>query len=398
MPAVCFYFQVHQPIRLRKYTVFDVGKSGEYFDDESNKFYLERVARKCYLPANKKMLELIEAHDGKFRISYSLSGILIEQLEKFFPNVLDSFRKLVDTGCVDILNETYYHSLAFLISPKEFQDQVRMHRDKIKEVFGVTGKVFRNTEAMYSNDVAKAASDLGYKAIVAEGLDHVLQWRSPNYIYSAKDSGIPVFLRNYKMSDDIAFRFSTRDWSEWPLTADKFASWLSAAEGQVVNLFMDYETFGEHQWHETGIFDFLQHLPDEVLKYDNLSFMTLSEALAKNKPVGDFDVPHLSSWADVHRDASAWLENSMQKHAFSEITSMMDVIRSSGKPSLLDTWRKLQTSDHFYYMCTKWFADGDVHKYFNHYDTPYDAFLNYMNILTDLKQRTSKKKAPVRTP
>ncbi|MFH0956242.1 MAG: glycoside hydrolase family 57 protein [Candidatus Aenigmatarchaeota archaeon] len=390
MPGVCFYFQVHQPMRLRKFTAFDIGNSDSYFDDERNKFYLERVSRKCYLPANKKMLDLIESTGGRFRISYSLSGIVIEQLEKFFPEVMDSFRKLVDTGCVDILNETYYHSLAFLISKKEFSEQVKMHREKIKSAFGVKGTVFRNTEAMYSNDVARAVEELGYKAIVAEGLDHVLQWRSPNYLYKAKDSGMKVFLRNYKLSDDIAFRFSTKDWAEWPLKADKFASWLAASEGQMVNLFMDYETFGEHQWHETGIFDFLQHLPKEVLKHDNMKFMTLSEALKSFQPVGDFDVPHLSSWADVHRDASAWLENSMQRHAFDQVKELHDTVRNLGDPELLDKWRKLQTSDHFYYMCTKWFADGDVHKYFNHYDTPYDAFLNFMNVLTDLKQRVEK--------
>jgi alpha-amylase len=390
MPGVCFYFQVHQPMRLRKFTAFDIGNSDSYFDDERNRFYLERVSRKCYLPANKKMLDLIESTGGRFRISYSLSGIVIEQLEKFFPDVMDSFRKLVDTGCVDILNETYYHSLAFLISGKEFREQVKLHRNKIKSAFGMKGAVFRNTEAMYSNDVAKAVEDMGYKAIVAEGLDHVLQWRSPNYLYRAKDSGMKVFLRNYKLSDDIAFRFSTKDWAEWPLKADKFASWLSASEGQVVNLFMDYETFGEHQWHETGIFDFLHHLPKEVLRHDNMKFMTLSDALNAFQPVGDFDVPHLSSWADVHRDASAWLENSMQRHAFDQVKELHDTVRKLGDPDLLDKWRKLQTSDHFYYMCTKWFADGDVHKYFNHYDTPYDAFLNFMNVLADLKQRVEK--------
>jgi alpha-amylase len=240
---------------------------------------------------------------------------------------------------------------------------------------------------MYSNDIAKVVEEMGYKAVVAEGLDHILQWRSPNYLYRAKGSNIPVFLRNYKLSDDIAFRFSTKDWKEWPLTADKFASWLSAADGQVINLFMDYETFGEHQWPETGIFDFLHHLPGEVLKHQNMSFMTLSEALKAFTPVGDFDVPHISSWADVHRDISAWLENGMQKQAFEEIRKLQPLMRKKKNLHLLDAWRKLQTSDHFYYMCTKWFADGDVHKYFNYYDTPYDAFLNYMNVLADIKSR-----------
>jgi len=387
MPAVCFYFQVHQPMRLRKFSVFDIGKSSHYFDDAKNRFYLERITRKCYTPTNNKLLELINNFGGRFKVSFSISGVMIEQLEKFFPEVLESFQKLVDTGCVEIFNETYYHSLSYLISKKEFVDQVRQHRQKIKSTFGVKANVFRNTEAMYSNDIAKVVEEMGYKAVVAEGLDHILQWRSPNYLYRAKGSNIPVFLRNYKLSDDIAFRFSTKDWKEWPLTADKFASWLSAADGQVINLFMDYETFGEHQWPETGIFDFLHHLPGEVLKHQNMSFMTLSEALKAFTPVGDFDVPHISSWADVHRDISAWLENGMQKQAFEEIRKLQPLMRKKKNLHLLDAWRKLQTSDHFYYMCTKWFADGDVHKYFNYYDTPYDAFLNYMNVLADIKSR-----------
>jgi len=392
MPAVCLYFQVHQPIRLRRFSIFDIGKSGHYFDDEKNRFYLERIVRKCYMPTNKKLLELIGTFGDKFRLSFSLSGILIEQLERFFPDVLDSFQKLVDTGCVEIFNETYYHSLSYLISRREFLDQVRLHRKKIHSVFGVKANVFRNTEAMYSNDIARLAEEMGYKAIIAEGLDHVLDWRSPNYLYKAKDSGINVFLRNYKLSDDVAFRFSSRTWNEWPVTAEKFAAWLSSSQGQVVNLFMDYETFGEHQWPETGIFDFLHHLPGESLKYQNVSFMTISDAIKAFGPVGEFDVPNICSWADVHRDLSAWLENSMQTHAFEEIKKLQPMLRKKKNIHLLDTWRKLQTSDHFYYMCTKWFADGDVHKYFNYYDTPYDAFLNYMNVLTDLKNRLEKKK------
>ena len=395
MPAVCFYFQVHQPMRLRRYSVFDIGKNDSYFDDEKNRFYLERVVRKCYIPATRKLIELVESHGDRFRVSFSMSGIVMEQLERFFPDVIDLFRKLVDTGCVEIFDETYYHSLSYLISKSEFTEQVRLHRNKIKSLFGVRPQVFRNTEAMYSNDIAKTAGDMGYKAVIAEGLDHILEWRSPNYIYRAKGSGVPVFLRNYKLSDDIAFRFSTKDWKEWPLTADKFAAWLSSSEGHVVNLFMDYETFGEHQWTETGIFDFLHHLPAESLKHQNVQFMTVSEAVKAFAPVGDFDAPNISSWADVHRDLSAWLENSMQQQAFSEIKNMQALVRRKDDPKLLDIWRKLQTSDHFYYMCTKWFADGDVHKYFNYYNTPYDAFLNFMNVVADIKSRTGIEAAPV---
>lgn len=389
MPSICIYFQVHQPIRLRRYTVFDIGKNSDYFDDERNRFYLERVARKSYIPANSKMLDLIERFGGDFRVSFSITGILLEQLESHFPHVIESFQRLVDTGCVELFNETYYHSLAYLISKKEFLEQIRMHRKRIRDVFGVRPVVFRNTEAMYSNDIARTVEGLGYRGIIAEGLKHVLGWRSPNYIYSARGSGINVFLRNFQLSDDVAFRFSTRDWSEFPLTADKYATWLGEAEGDVVNIFMDYETFGEHQWEETGIFQFLDHLPGEVLKNERLSFRTPSELMKSVKPVGTYDVHNISSWADVHRDLSAWLENDMQKQAFSEVKQLEKAVKSRNDPNLLDAWRKLQISDHFYFMCTKWFADGDVHKYFNPYDSPYEAFLNYMNVIRDLRSRLS---------
>lgn len=384
------YFQVHQPIRLRRFSIFDIGKDQNYFDDERNRFYLERIVRKCYVPATTKMLELIQKTDGRFRISYSITGVLLEQLEVHFPNVIELFQKLVDTGAVEFFDETYYHSLAYLISRKEFKEQVKMHSKKIHELFGVRPKVFRNTEAMYSNEIAKVVGEMGFKAIVAEGLQHILGWRSPNYLYTAAGSDTKVLLRNFRLSDDIAFRFSTRDWPEWPLTADKFAAWLSGAEGDVVNIFMDYETFGEHQWQETGIFEFLSHFPFEVLKYRNLNFKTPSEIVGSVKPVGTYDVPYISSWADVHRDLSAWLENSMQKQAFEEIKSLEASIIRKRNQELMDKWRKLQTSDHFYFMCTKWFADGDVHKYFNPYETPYDAFLIYMNVLADLKGRLVK--------
>jgi len=393
MPSVCFYFQVHQPVRLNKFTVFDVGKGKEYFDDRQNLFYLERIARKCYTPTNQMLLDLIKRTNGDFKVSFSITGVLLEQLEKHFPDVMDSFIKLVDTGSVELMNETFYHSLAFLISKNEFREQVKMHQEKIRDLFGVKPKVFRNTEAMYSNDVAKVIGSMGYKCIIAEGLDNVLGWRSPNYLYKSVGADTLMLLRNYKLSDDISFRFSSREWEGWPLTADKFASWLSAAPGEIINLFMDYETFGEHQWVETGIFDFLNFLPHEVLKYDHLNFMTPSEIIKTYRPKDTYDVPYVSSWADVHRDTSAWLENEMQQHAFSEIIKLGAAVLRTRNRGLINAWRKLQTSDHFYYMCTKWFADGDVHKYFNCYDTPYEAFLNYMNILTDLKKRARMRKA-----
>jgi len=387
MPEICVYFQVHQPLRLSKYSFFDIGSGKPYFDKEKNNKILERVVRKCYKPANELILRLLEEHKGKFKVNYSITGILLDQLGQSFPEIIDSFKAIVDTGNAELFGETYYHSLSYLVSEKEFRGQVKKHSAKIKKEFNFKPKVFRNTEAMYSNHIASLAKSLGFKGIVSEGLDSALGWRSPNYIYSAKDSGIKVLLRNYHLSDDLGFRFSEHSWKEFPLTAEKYTRWISKNSGQCVNIFLDYETFGEHQWEETGIFSFLEHFPSEALKHKNLSFSTATELAERHAPVGEFDVPVISSWADVDRDLSAWLENKMQKQAFSELVSLEKKVQKSGDTELIDEWRKLQTSDHFYYMCTKWFADGDVHKYFNPYANPYDAFLNYMNVLNDLKKK-----------
>ncbi|MCX6802742.1 MAG: glycoside hydrolase family 57 protein [Candidatus Diapherotrites archaeon] len=386
MTDICLYFQVHQPLRLSKFSFFDIGQQKEYFDEKANKFYLERVARKCYKPANEAILRLINETDGKFKVNYSITGILLDQLEDGFPDVIESFQKIADTGCCEFFNETYYHSLSWLVSKKEFIEQVKLHRKRMKQTFGVKPKVFRNTEAMYSNEIAQAAEELGFKGIVCEGIDRFLGWRSPNYVYKAKGSDIRVLSRNYKLSDDIAFRFSEHSWSEFPLTADKYASWLSSSQGDCINLFMDYETFGEHQWQETGIFNFLSYLPNEVLKHKHLNFALASDIIKNHMPRDEFDVPGIVSWADVDRDLSAWLENRMQQQAFSELKNLEPHARKA-KGKVLEDWRRLQISDHFYYMCTKWFADGDVHKYFNPYENPYDAFINYMNVINDLKKR-----------
>jgi alpha-amylase len=384
MTSVCFYFQVHQPLRLNKFSVFD--NNIPYFDEEKNKGYFERVARKCYLPTNKLLLDLINEHDNKFKIAFSLTGVFLEQCQKFAPEVIESFKDLSKTGNVEFLNETYYHSLAALFSVNEFKEQIKLHRELVYDLFGQRPKVFRNTEAMYSNDIAKMVESFGYKGIITEGHESILGWRSPNYLYTPQGcSDISTLLRNYKLSDDIGFRFSAKWWEGYPLTADKYSSWLSGCEGQCVNLFIDYETFGEHQWEDTGIFNFLKYLPSEVLKYKHLEFKTPSQVIKENKPVGVIDVPRVISWADIQRDTSAWLENEMQKLAFEEMAKLESHIKDS--PELLHTWRLLQTSDHFYYMCTKWFADGDVHKYFNPYQSPYDAFINYMNILQDLRKK-----------
>ncbi len=384
MTSLCFYFQVHQPMRLNRFSIFT--KGSPYFDEERNKAYLKKVSNKCYLPTNKLLLDLINEYEKKFKIAFSLTGVFVEQCKKYAPEVLESFKELTKTGNVEFLNETYYHSLAVLFSEKEFKEQIKLHRKMILELFNQKPKIFRNTEAMYSNSIAKLIEKLGYRGIITEGHESILGWRSPNYLYYPNGcKKISALLRNYKLSDDIGFRFSARWWEEYPLTADKYSIWLSKCEGHCINVFIDYETFGEHQWEDTGIFNFLKYLPSEISKYPSLDFKTPSEIIKSYKPVGVIDVPHTISWADVQRDLSAWLENEMQKLAFEQMAKLEEHVKKN--PELLHTWRLLQTSDHFYYMCTKWFADGDVHKYFNPYNSPYDAFINFMNILQDLRRK-----------
>ena len=399
MVSVCFYFQVHQPFRIKKYSIFDIGKNDEdYFSDNSqtnldNIHILKKVARKCYLPTNKVLLELLERHP-EFKVSFSFSGVFLEQIEKYAPEVLESFQKLVKTGRVEILSETYYHSLSFLFSKGEFIEQVKLHRDLIKRLFNQTPNVFRNTELIYNNDLANEIEALGYKGIVAEGADHLLSWKSPNFLYQPKGtSKIKVLLKNYRLSDDIAFRFSNRGWKEWPLNTKKFTEWVNNINGcgDVLNLFMDYETFGEHQWEDTGIFEFLRHLPSEILKHPDNNFKTLSESISSFPVRGDFDSPNFISWADIERDVSAWLGNEMQIAAINRVYSLSQKVLKTHDEKLIHDWRKLQTSDHFYYMCTKWFSDGDVHKYFNPYHSPYEAFITFMNVLHDLELKVNQK-------
>ncbi len=388
MPSVCFYFQVHQPFRLKRYSFFDIGKDHFYEDDEKNRLILDKVSEKCYLKTNRKMLDLINRHKGKFRITYSISGTAIEQFENHRPDVLQSFIDLSKTGCVEFLSETYYHSLSFIYSKDEFKRQVEKHKAKIQEYFGQTPKIFRNTELIYNNELASVIEKMGYKGILCEGVDRLLGTRTPNSLYQpAGTLKIKAFLKNYSLSDDVAFRFSDRNWSEWPLQADTFASWVHkvAGNGEVVNLFMDYETFGEHQWEETGIFDFLDHLPAEILKHKDFDFKTLSEAADIYKVRDIYDAPEFISWADAERDLSAWLSNPMEKEAAKRLYQLEEKVKNSGNQDLLEVWGKLQTSDHFYYMCTKFWSDGDVHKYFSPFDSPYDAYIYFMNALADFE-------------
>lgn len=397
MSAICFYFQVHQPYRIKKYRFFDIGNDNAYFNgggvgNLNNEWVLRKVSDKCYLPANKLMLALLKRHP-EFKISYSISGVALEQFETFAPEVLKSFQDLVDTGRVELLSETYYHSLAFIFSPKEFERQVEKHTEIVKRLFGVAPKIFRHTELIYNNELAKKIEEMGYRGILAEGADHVLGWRSPDFVYRPKDGKtLSLLLKNYKLSDDIAFRFSSRDWAEWPLSAEKYGQWIGAKNGtsQIVNLFMDYETFGEHQWEDTGIFHFLEALPQELLKNPHNFFVTPSEAVERFEPSEEIDAPQFYSWADVERDLSAWLSNPLQHDAAKKIYELEKDVLATNDEELIHDWRKLLTSDHLYYMCTKWFADGDVHKYFNPYETPYDAFINYMNAVHDIKLRIHK--------
>ena len=396
--SVVLYMHVHQPKRIRPYTVFETANDHNYFDNPTwdhgshNRRLFRKVAEKSYLPTNAMLLDLLNQHP-EFRFSLSITGTLIEQAEMWGEDVLESFKRLTDTGRVEIVAETYYHSLAFFYSKSEFEAQVVAHKQKIQELFGQTPQVFRNTELAYNNDLAYWADQAGYKGILSEGWEPVLGWRSPNFVYRPSyTNNIRLLLKNYKLSDDVAFRFSNQGWEQWPLTADKYTHWLNAAteDQPIVNLFMDYETFGEHQWEDTGVFEFFRHLPAKWLEREGNDFATVSEAIVQNDPVDFIDTPQTITWADTERDLTAWLGNSMQQEALKHLYDLEERILKTGDDGLIADWRNLQTSDHVYYMCTKLFTDGDVHAYFSPYDSPYDAFLYFMNVLRDVRWRLSE--------
>lgn len=389
--SICLYFQVHQPNRLRQYRFFDIGKNSHYYDDFTNRTILRRIAQKCYLPMNELLLQQIEEQKGAFKVAFSITGTALEQFDRYCPEVLDSFKKLAATGCVEFLSETYYHSLSSLASESEFKHQVAKHKEAIEKYFGVTPTTFRNTELIYSDSIANMVGDLGFKTILTEGAKHVLGWQSPNYLYKATTKkNQKLLLRNSGLSDDIAFRFSNKGWENWPLTTDKFVSWLKAGDGEIVNLFMDYETFGEHQAASTGIFDFMKYLPAAVLADGEFEFVTPARAARKHKPVAPLCIPDAISWADEERDTSAWLGNELQNEAFNKLYSLSEKLAILNDAELWSDFGHLQESDHFYYMCTKFFSDGAVHKYFNPYDTPFEAFINYMNVLSDFILRVDQ--------
>lgn len=393
--GITLYMHVHQPYRVRDYSVFDTSIDHNYFtapdplSNQNNEKILKKVADKSYRPMNALLEKLFKAHP-EFKVSLSISGTFIDQAQAWAPDVIESFQRLVATGQVEIVAETYYHSLAFFFSREEFERQVEAHKAKVREVFGVETSVFRNTELAYNDSLAQWANDYGFKGILAEGWDPILDWRSPNYVYRPEGTDkIALLLKNYKLSDDLAFRFSNRAWEEWPLTVDKYNSWMESAiyDQPLMNLFMDYETFGEHQWQDTGIFDFFEEFVGRWLSNPDNTFYTVSEAIDANEPAGTLSMPETVTWADSERDLTAWLGNSMQHEAMRHLYSLEDDILRTNDGELISDWRKLQTSDHAYYMCTKWFTDGDVHAYFSPYNSPYDAFLYYINAIRDVRWR-----------
>lgn len=420
-PSICFYFQVHQPYRLRDVRINDIGEMNAetYFDDDKNRTIFRKVAEKCYLPANALMLKLIKKHP-EFHCSYSLSGVFLDQCKAYGPDVLASFQKLAKTGNVEFLCETYYHSLASLSSLEEFCLQVKKHADAIETYFGVRPQMFRNTELIYSNELAHIVRQLGFKGMLAEGADHVLHGRSPNVpfvppvfrlpresetiirkhrIHPTSERSIKILLKNYRLSDDVAFRFSDKSWVGFPLHSDTFTDWLMSSAGHSVNLFMDYETFGEHQWADTGIFSFLEALPREWKKR-GIDTKTPSQVLSSwgKKPCESIDVHVPMSWADIERDLSAWRGNNLQEALFKRLYGLEKLVHIAEDPLLTETWRKLQTSDHFYYLCTKYWSDGDVHKYFSPYDSPYEAYRRLSHVIEDLRMKLEDRAETIKVP
>jgi len=388
--TLCFYFQIHQPVRLRKYRFFDIGKRHDYFDDYVNSSTIHRVAEQCYLPANRLMLELIQRYGNNFKVAYSISGTALEQFEMHAPAVIESFKELAATECVEFLAETYGHSLASLSDTDEFEHQVKRHALKMETLFGQRPVTLRNSSLIYSDRIGERVAAMGYEAMLTDGAKHVLGWKSPNFLYTnALNPKLKLLLKNSRLSDDLSMRFSDRQWSEWPLTAEKYTGWLknSAKESEVVNLFMNYETFGEYQKADTGIWEFLRHLPECIFTETDFEMLLPRETVKKHQPVAPLHVPYPISWADEERDITGWLGNELQTEAFEELYNVQGQVRRLKDSQLLEDYSRLQASDHFYYMGTKWFSDGDFRRHHSPYESPYEAFINYMNVLSDFIAR-----------
>lgn len=391
MKAICFYFQIHQPFRLKRYRFFDIGNDHYYYDDFANDDIVTRIAQHSYIPAAETLLHLLEAYPN-FRCAFSVSGVALEQLEQYVPEFIDIMKKLIATGRVEILAETYGHSLASLTDPDEFAAQVKAHDEKIESLFGVKPKVLRNTELIYDDELAPQILAMGYKGVITEGAKHILGWKSPNYVYCAATAPkLKILLRNAKLSDDISRRFGDTEWEEYPLTADKYMDWIAStpAEEQIINLFMNLETFGEFHTRETGIFQFLEAIP-YFAQQKGIEFWTPTEAVTKLKPVGELSILHPISWADEARDTSAWLGNQLQNEAFNKLYSIAERVRLCEDRRIKLDWQYLQSADHFFYMSTKHLADGAAHSNFSPYDTPFQAFTNYMNVLSDFIVRVEE--------
>ncbi len=393
MKSICLFFQIHQPFRYRRYRFFDIGNDHYYYDDYANETILSKVAEKCYLPTNKLLLKLATKYKGEFKVAFSITGVALDQFELYAPEVIKSFQDLTKTGCVEFLSETYSHSISSLKDKNVFEKQVLLHDQRIFDLFGQKPKVFRNTEMIYSDEIGAQIHKMGYTAILTEGARHVLGWKSPNFLYvNAINPRIKVLMRNFKFSDDISFRFSNTNWSEFPLTAEKFTGWINKLQEkeEIVNLFLSYETFGQRQPKESGIFDFLEHWVDTVVKNDNLKFVTPSQAVQELQPISIVSVPDPISWADEERDLTSWLGNEMQKEAFEKLYVLSQKMTNCKNDDLIKDWNYLQESDHFYYMSTKYFSGNQGQIYKNPFDSPYEAFINYMNVLSDFTLRLNE--------
>ena len=390
MKSICLFFQVHQPFRHRRYRFFDIGNDHYYYDDYTNETVMRKIAENCYLPTNNLLLKLANKLEGKFKVSFSITGLALEQFELYAPEVIESFQKLAKTGCVEFLSETYSHSLSSLKDKEIFERQVKLHDNRIFELFGHKPKIFRNTEMIYSDLIGAHIADMGYKGMLTEGAKHILGWKSPNFVYvNAINPRLKILMRNFKLSDDISFRFSNSNWSEFPLTAEKFVGWLEKLDKkeEVINIFLSYESFGERQPRESGILEFMEFLPAQIIKNREFKFSTPSEVIEELQPVSMVSVPYPISWADEERDLTPWLGNGMQKEAFEKLYALRHRMEKCNNEELIKDWNYLQVSDHFYYMSTKYYSHGQNRNTFNPFDTPYEAFINYMNILSDFKIR-----------